>query len=255
MNKDILRILEELKSGKLDSIAAAQKIEERFILNHDEFHIDTHRRKRLGFDEVIYGKEKTINQLESIIKLYLEKDLRFFCTGLDNLKIDTLTKQFGSNVTFCRKSGTAKNFEYPPCKFKKTVGIITAGSSDAKVAYEAHETLKVLGVAAKNYIDVGVSGIHRFFKYSEDLEKHTILIVIAGMEGALPSVVGGLFRQPIIAVPTSVGYGTALGGFTPLFAMLTSCANGITVVNIDNGFGAAMAAFRILNCLSEAKHD
>ena len=131
-------------------------------------------------------------------------------------------------------------------KIPGLVSIVTAGTSDKKVALECKETLKSLGISSHTYYDIGVAGVHRLFSRQKTINKGDIIIVIAGMEGALPSVVGGIFHQPIIAVPTSIGYGTALQGFTPLFSMLTSCANGISVVNIDNGFGAAMAAFRIL---------
>ncbi|MGC4092116.1 MAG: nickel pincer cofactor biosynthesis protein LarB [Polyangiaceae bacterium] len=126
------------------------------------------------------------------------------------------------------------------------VAVVTAGTSDMPVAEEAFETLRLCGVPATRVFDVGVAGIHRLFERLDALSRAPAVIVIAGMEGALPSVVGGLLSAPIIAVPTSIGYGTALSGFTALFSMLTSCASGITVVNIDNGFGAALAAARLL---------
>ncbi|MFO0762829.1 MAG: nickel pincer cofactor biosynthesis protein LarB [Byssovorax sp.] len=124
--------------------------------------------------------------------------------------------------------------------------MVTAGTSDMNVAEEAVETLSAVGLVPERYYDIGVAGIHRLFHRLEDLRKAAAVIVCAGMEGALPSVVGGVVSSPVIAVPTSVGYGTAMGGFTALFAMLTSCASGVVVVNIDSGFGAAMAAHRML---------
>jgi NCAIR mutase (PurE)-related protein len=127
------------------------------------------------------------------------------------------------------------------------VGIISGGSSDEGVVNEAYYTLSYMGVAANVIHDVGIAGIHRILDRLEELKTFDVLIVVAGFEGALPTVVGGLLPQPIIAVPTSVGYGTAKNGETALHAMLASCANGISVVNIDNGYGAAMCAFRILN--------
>ncbi|BAI79533.1 conserved hypothetical protein [Deferribacter desulfuricans SSM1] len=246
-------LIEKLKTGAIDSDTFIKQFEQNYILKHNDLHIDLFRNKRLGFDEVIYGKNKSTNQLIDIINLYKNKNLNFFCTGLHPEKINELEKVF-PDLYFSRESGTARNFAYPETKISNSVGVITAGTSDAQVAYEAIETLRVLGIPFEKYIDIGVAGIHRFLHYLDDLRNHSVLIVIAGMEGALPSVVGGIFAQPIIAVPTSVGYGTALSGFTPLFAMLTSCANGITVVNIDNGFGAAMAAFRILQQI-ENKND
>ena len=126
------------------------------------------------------------------------------------------------------------------------VAVVTAGTSDISVAEEAIETLKAVGLEPARFYDIGVAGIHRLLHRLEELRKAAAVICIAGMEGALPSVVGGLVSAPIVAVPTSVGYGTALLGFTPLFAMLTSCASGVVVVNIDSGFGAAMAVHRML---------
>jgi NCAIR mutase (PurE)-related protein len=126
------------------------------------------------------------------------------------------------------------------------VAVVTAGTSDVGVAEEAATTLTALGLDAVRIYDVGVAGIHRLLDRLDDLERASAAIVIAGMEGALPSVVGGIVACPLVAVPTSGGYGTALGGFTALFSMLTSCAAGITVVNVDNGFGAAMAVHRML---------
>ncbi|MGA1862507.1 nickel pincer cofactor biosynthesis protein LarB [Deferribacter thermophilus] len=250
---NILELVDKLKSGKISLENFIKLYEENYILKHNDIHVDTFRNKRLGFDEVIYGRNKTVEQIKDIISLYEQKKLRFFCTGLDNQKLKELKLSF-PNLIICEKSGTAKNFSSSKPRFSNSVGVIAAGTSDSKVAYEAIETLNALGIPNKKYIDIGVAGIHRFLHYMDDFKKHSVLIVIAGMEGALPSVVGGIFSQPIIAVPTSVGYGTALSGFTPLLAMLTSCANGITVVNIDNGFGAAMAAFRIIQQI-ENKND
>jgi NCAIR mutase (PurE)-related protein len=133
-----------------------------------------------------------------------------------------------------------------PRRARGPVAIVTAGTSDIDVAEEAVETLLAVGLEPQRLYDIGVAGIHRLLHRIDDLRRAAAVIVVAGMEGALPSVVGGMVASPVVAVPTSVGYGTALGGFTPLFAMLTSCASGVVVVNIDSGFGAAMAVHRIL---------
>jgi hypothetical protein len=133
------------------------------------------------------------------------------------------------------------------------VALVTAGTSDLPVAEEAAETLRMAGVPFERLVDVGVAGIHRLFSGLDVLSQAPAVIVVAGMEGALPSVVGGLVAGPVVAVPTSVGYGTALGGFAALFGMLTSCASGVTVVNIDNGFGAAMAVVRYARALEAAR--
>jgi NCAIR mutase (PurE)-related protein len=138
-------------------------------------------------------------------------------------------------------------------KQKSRVGILAAGSSDIGVAMEAKLTVEVCGYPAELIMDIGVAGIHRLFNRIDKIRAFDVLIVIAGMEGALPSVVGGLVSCPVIAVPTSVGYGASFGGITAMLAMLNSCANGITVVNIDNGFGAGCAAVRCLNAISSKK--
>ncbi len=239
----ISKLVNELMNGNIKK--------EDFVNNltkiySDEFKFDTNRKKRLGFDEFIFGESKNIEQLIDIIKSLKQNKLSFVCTKLSREKLDFLSNEF-SDLEVFYDAGIIRYLLNPPSQQKGKVAVITAGSSDLPIAKEALITLDSCGVESRIYADVGVAGVHRFFKIKDELEEYDVLIVIAGMEGALPSLVAGLFPQPIIAVPTSVGYGTALKGFTPLFAMLTSCANGVSVVNIDNGFGAAMAAFRILN--------
>ncbi len=245
MNKETLKsILKQIKNNEIDVETAVEKI--GYGNTGHEFEIDFERKKRLGFQEIIYGKSKTIEQILEISKVYEVKQQNFFCTGLSEDKITELKKHL-KGYEFVNKAGIIKHIIKPPKMYQGKVAVITAGTSDSKTAYEASETLYFLGIENKLFMDVGVAGIHRFYNKKHILEKYDVIIVIAGMEGALPSVVGGLFSQPVIAVPTSVGYGAALNGFTALMSMLTSCASGITVVNIDNGFGAAMAAFRIIN--------
>jgi NCAIR mutase (PurE)-related protein len=153
-----------------------------------------------------------------------------------------------------RDAARTASFQLAPGELTnpERVAIVTAGTSDVPVAEEAIETLRMAGIACRRFFDVGVAGLHRLLAVLPDLTRAEALIVIAGMEGALPSVVGGLVAAPVIAVPTSVGYGTALQGFTALMGMLTSCASGVTVVNIDNGFGAAMAVMRQLKRVQSA---
>ena len=244
VNKDILEnILKLVKSDEISIESAIKKLNNE--INKSEFELDVEREKRVGFGEVIYGKSKSVNQIIKIAKEYEKNNQNFLCTGLDRDKISDLKKSL-PDFEFLPDAGMVKKTYHPVKSLKGKVAILTAGTSDAKVAYEASETLHFFGVKNRIIMDVGVAGIHRFFNKKDLINEHDVIIVIAGMEGALPSVVGGLFSQPVIAVPTSVGYGAALNGFTALMSMLTSCANGITVVNIDNGFGAAMAAFRIL---------
>lgn len=210
------------------------------------FNIDENRRQRLGFDEVIYGASKSVPLLSELLNEYAKNHENVLVTQLQKKKANALLKEF-KKAFYNVESGI---FMLTPVKvFNKTkkVGIISAGSSDIGVANEAYYTLAYMGVGSEIIHDVGVAGLHRLLDNLEDLRAFDVLIVVAGFEGALPTVVGGLLPQPIIAVPTSVGYGTAKKGETALNAMLTSCANGISVVNINNGYGAAMSAFRILN--------
>lgn len=210
------------------------------------FKIDENRMQRLGFDEVIYGASKSVPLLSELLQEYTKNNENVLVTKLQQKKANALLKKYKA-AFYDVESGI---FMLIPVKvFNKTkkVGIISAGSSDIGVANEAYYTLGYMGVGSEIIHDVGVAGLHRLLDKLEDLKAFDVLIVVAGFEGALPTVVGGLLPQPIIAVPTSVGYGTAKKGETALNAMLTSCANGISVVNINNGYGAAMSAFRILN--------
>lgn len=241
--KLLLEILKKVENGKITAEDAILDLKVAEI-KEGEFFIDTFRNLRQGFDEIIYGKHKSKFQIEEIATQYLKNNINFLCTGLDEEKMEYLRSKF-PECEFLPHASMMRKI-YTPKKIDGFVSIVTAGTSDLKVAYEAQETLNTLGAKSEIYADIGVAGIHRIFEYKEQIEKSDVLIAIAGMEGALPSVLGGIFAMPIIAVPTSVGYGTALNGFTALFAMLTSCASGILVTNIDNGFGAAMAAFRIL---------
>lgn len=243
-NRDIEQILKLVKSGEMDISDATTKISTH--MDFEDVKPDTSRALRLGFDEVIYGRSKSVSQIASIAEKYIENGLNFVCTGLDNEKLSILSEKF-PEFTKNTTAGMLKRITKPAKRKNGKVAVITAGTSDLKVAEEASEMLDICGIDAKIYADIGVAGIHRFFSVKDEIAEADVVIVIAGMEGALPSITGGIFPQPIIAVPTSTGYGAALEGFTALFSMLSSCANGITVVNIDNGFGAAMAAVRIIN--------
>ena len=210
------------------------------------FNIDHSRKERLGFDEVIYGASKSLSLLMDLLKDHAQRNQNVLVTKLQGKKAKVLKKTF-HNAFYdeASKIFMLSAIENDDKNYK--VGIISAGSSDISVANEAHYTLLYMGVNSKVIHDVGVAGVHRLLDRIEELKTFDILIVVAGFEGALPTIVGGLLPQPIIAVPTSVGYGTAKNGETALHAMLASCANGISVTNIDNGYGAAMCAFRILN--------
>ncbi|MCG8478814.1 MAG: nickel pincer cofactor biosynthesis protein LarB [Spirochaetales bacterium] len=211
----------------------------------DDFVLDTDREGRLGFPEVVYGAGKSAELLRSILREYASVEQNALATRVEPEKAAILLKAF-PEATY-DESSRSFMLRYNELDEKKArVGIVSAGSSDIPVVNEAFYTLNFLGEAAGRICDVGVAGIHRLMNRLDDLRAFGVLIVVAGFEGALPSVIGGLLSQPIIAVPTSTGYGAGSGGEAALRAMLSSCANGISVVNIDNGYGAAMAAFRIL---------
>lgn len=211
----------------------------------DDFILDTDREKRLGFPEVIFGNSKSADLLRRILNKYHSKGENALATRVQPDKVQALKESFPD----AHYDSVSQSFllQYRELDDENApIAILSAGSSDLSAVNEAYFTLNLLGTPAKRVNDVGVAGIHRLFNRLDDLKACRVLIVVAGFEGALPSVVGGLLSQPIIAVPTSVGYGVAQSGTTALHAMLTSCANGITVTNIDNGYGAAMAAYRIL---------
>ena len=207
--------------------------------------IDHHRALRQGFPEVIYGGGKTSGQIVAIALSIAERHGTFLATRLSDEAMAALAARF-ENVELNALGRTAHltGSEAPPVG-RGTVLIVTAGTSDLPVAEEAAVTADALGNKIARLTDVGVAGLHRLLARKEEILDAAIIIVIAGMDGALASVIGGLVRAPVIAVPTSVGYGAAFGGIAPLLAMLNSCAAGVTVVNIDNGFGAAVAASRI----------
>ena len=207
--------------------------------------IDHHRGLRQGFPEVIFGAGKTPDQVEAIATRLAARGDGFLATRLDGSAAERLRSRFPSvQLNDVARTAHLPGDEPPPAG-RGTVLVVTAGTSDLPVAEEAAVTLRASGDCVDRLTDVGVAGIHRVLAQRDRLLGAAVVIVVAGMDGALASVIGGLVRKPVIAVPTSVGYGAAFGGLAPLLTMLNSCAAGVAVVNIDNGFGAAMAASRI----------
>ena len=213
----------------------------------DESIIDFQRRKRLGVIEAIWGEHKSIKQISEILKKYQLVSETALVTRLTKEKAEKLLIDFPS-AKFHEISGclTMGSFE-ESISSKEEVIILTGGTSDLGVASEAEIALNLHGIKTKLLIDIGVAGIHRLLERLEEIKSAKVVIACAGMEGALPTVLAGLIPQPIIGLPVSVGYGISGGGKTALEGMLASCAPGLLVVNIDNGYGAAMAALRILS--------
>mgnify|MGYP001316353237 CR=1 FL=1 len=215
----------------------------------DSFNIDRDRTRRLGFPEIIYGASKSPEVIVDILHNYRQRGENALVTKLQPEKGAFLLGHF-PDAFFDGESGIFLLELDPVPESGGEVAIVAGGTSDLFVVNEVYYTLHYLGIPAERVVDVGVSGLHRLTDRLDQLRQFRILIVVAGFEAALASVVGGLLPQPIIAVPTSVGYGVAAGGKAALSSMLASCANGITVVNIDNGYGAAIAAVRILHILT-----
>jgi NCAIR mutase (PurE)-related protein len=209
--------------------------------------IDHHRALRQGFPEVVYGGGKTPEQIVAIARRIAERGDGVLVTRVAADAVYPLTEAIPGIEHNVMAATAFLRPSVAPAVAKGSVLIVTAGTSDLPVAEEAAVTADALGCRAERLTDVGVAGIHRLLSRREVLEQAGVIIVVAGMDGALASVVGGLVRVPVIAVPTSVGYGAAFHGLAPLLTMLNSCAAGVTVVNIDNGFGAAVAAARILH--------
>jgi len=254
-NGGLVRVLKSIKENKISIEEALQKL--KFLPFEDIgfAKIDHHRALRRGFPEVIFCQNKTKGQIVSIINSMVKSGNNILATRAD-LEIYNSVKKFNGNAQFNKLANTI----FIPANIKKTIKekniiksknkkneskkilIVTAGTSDISVAEEAAVTAEAAGNEVERLYDVGVAGIHRLLSNAKKLQEANVLIVVAGMEGALPSVVSGLVDKPVIAVPTSVGYGASFKGISPLLTMLNSCSPGIVVVNIDNGFGAGYFA-------------
>jgi NCAIR mutase (PurE)-related protein len=204
--------------------------------------VDHHRSLRTGLPEVIFGQGKTAEQIIEIARTLAAQSHNVLITRIDADKAERLRDAVPETSYFPAARAATIVGRKPKIVGRGTILVVAAGTSDLPVAEEAALTAELMGNVVERVHDVGVSGIHRLFAHREQLHAASVLVVVAGMEGALPSVVGGLVDRPVIAVPTSIGYGASFGGLAALLAMLNSCAAGITVVNIDNGFGAGVAA-------------
>ena len=242
MNREELKnLLESVKNNEINIDEALENLEDLPFKDLGFAMIDNHRELRVGYPEVIYCAGKTSEQVKEIVRFMLTKDNNILGTrateemynAVKEICEDAEYNKLGRTITIKKKEQTLTD---------SYIAIICAGTSDLPVVEEAVETAKILGNRVKKITDVGVAGIHRLFSKLDIIRGAKVVIVIAGMEGALASVVGGLVDKPVIAVPTSVGYGANFGGVSALLSMLNSCASGVSVVNIDNGFGAAYNA-------------
>jgi hypothetical protein len=239
-------LLDKVREGKASVDDAVGQLKQLPFADLGYAMVDHHRALRQGAPEVILGEGKSPAQIAGIAKELARTGQNVLVTRLDATRAAEVRELF-PELEYKSEARVATFVQTPiPTLGRKPVALVSAGTSDMPVAEECGETLRMLGVRVERVYDVGVAGIHRLLHKREVFERTAVAVVVAGMEGALASVVGGLVTTPVIAVPTSVGYGAALGGLAALLGMLTSCASGVTVVNIDNGFGAAFAAARIL---------
>lgn len=238
---DKKEILEKLQLGKLSIDEAMEQLKGFNELGYAK--IDTQRKERNGFPEIIYGEGKNLDQIIGIMTVLKQGEKPILATRISSEKGHALQEAFPDGEYF----DLARCFVLQPMSAvaEGYIAIVTAGTSDVPVAEEAAVTAETFGNQVKRIYDVGVAGIHRLFARLEEIQQASVVIVIAGMEGALVSVVGGLVDVPVIAVPTSIGYGSNFAGLTALLGMLNSCSSGVSVVNIDNGFGAAYNASMI----------
>jgi pyridinium-3,5-biscarboxylic acid mononucleotide synthase len=242
---EAIAILEKFKAGHVTLETALHAFQAAPVAELGFATVDTHRTLRKGFPEVIFGAGKTPEQLVDIAEKIFRADSRVLITRVTPEHVRALRKRFPK----ARHHEAARCLTWerkPLTKRPGTIAVVAAGTSDFPVAEEAAITAEFMGNHVQRIYDVGVAGLHRLFRRLPDLQSAHVVIVVAGMEAALPSVVGGLISKPLIGVPTSIGYGSHFGGVTALLGMLNSCASGMTVVNIDNGFGAGYAAAQIL---------
>ncbi|GAB2676063.1 nickel pincer cofactor biosynthesis protein LarB [Paenibacillus thermoaerophilus] len=253
---ELLRILERVRGGDLSVEEAMERLKDaagsQAVADLGFAQLDLERSRRIGFPEVVFGEGKTAEQIASIVLKLREHSDRVLVTRVSADKAAAVKRTI-PDLTY-HETARAITWHKQPiaCEHDGYVAVVCAGTSDLPVAEEAALTVECMGSRVERIYDVGVAGIHRLFRKLDLIRGAHAVVVAAGMEGALASVVGGLVSAPVIAVPTSIGYGASLGGIAALLAMLNACAPGITVVNIDNGFGAGYAAAMINRNLSNA---
>ena len=243
MHRERIReLLESVRAGETDTDDALERLAQLPFVEIEGARVDTHRALRAGLPEVIFAPGKTPTQIAEIVATLRAAEQDVLATRVEAEVAQKVLERLGSGVYDADSRTLWFGPEVAPVLGKGRVAVVSAGTSDGPVANEAARVARCFGNEVDQLSDVGVAGLHRLLASSEVLRAARVLIVVAGMEGALPTVVGGLVDKPVIAVPTSVGYGASFGGVAALLGMLTSCASNVSVVNIDNGFGAAYVA-------------
>jgi len=241
---EAIALLEKFRAGKIGRDTVLRAFQTAPIADLGFAQVDTHRALRKGFPEVIFGAGKTPDQVVGIATRLFEREQRILVTRVNGEHVRLLRRKFRRAIH--HPAARCVTIERAPLpKRPGTIAVLCAGTSDLPVAEEAAVTADITGNRVERIYDVGVAGLHRLLTRIETIQAANVVIVVAGMEGALPSVVAGLVSRPVIAVPTSIGYGASFGGIAALLGMLNSCGSGVTVVNIDNGFGAGYAASQI----------
>ncbi len=244
-NRTLKKLLGEYRKGNLSEKKLLGKLKILPYIDMDFAKIDTHRCIKFGFPEVIYAPGKTVEQIADIMDSLSSRHENLMVTRVTSEQAEKLREKI-PGIIYHQAARIVTTRKSKPSRSRKYVSVVSAGTADIPVAEEASVTLEMLGDRVKRVYDVGVAGLHRLLDKTEVLSEAACLIAVAGMEGALPSVVGGIVCRPVIAVPTSVGYGANLAGIAPLLTMLNSCSPNVSVVNIDNGFGAAFFAHLVL---------
>lgn len=239
------KLLERFLKGKASKTEVLRRFQTAPVADLGFAQVDTHRALRRNFPEVIFGASKTPGQVVEIAAALRERDQNILATRINAGHVRALKKRFGTAVVHHELARCVTIVGKPLPKNPGFVAVVCAGTSDLPVAEEAAITAEIMGNRVERANDIGVAGLHRALAKLDWLRRANVVVAVAGMEGALPSVLAGLLDRPLIAVPTSTGYGSGYGGIAALLAMLNSCAGGVTVVNIDNGFGAGMAASQI----------
>jgi pyridinium-3,5-biscarboxylic acid mononucleotide synthase len=249
---EAVKLLEKFRAGGIGRDEVLRAFQAAPVADLGFAQVDTHRALRRGFPEVIFGAGKTPQQVLGIAMKLLDHDQRVLVTRASREHARVLRARL-KDAVYHELARCIMLDRKPLAKRPGTIAVVCAGTSDLPVAEEAAVTADIMGNRVERISDVGVAGVHRLLGRLDSIQRANVVIVVAGMEGALPSVVAGLVSRPVIAVPTSIGYGASFGGLAALLGMLNSCASGMTVVNIDNGFGAGYAASQI-NALANGEH-